>query len=218
MNNTTLGPVSISKGRTVVPFLLHPTTMPTQVAGPPPTAEETWLQAAQRGDRAAFGHIVQRYHRLILSLAYRLGGDAHLAEDVAQDTFLKAWRYLPDFRPEYDHSLRAWLCRIAHNRTIDLLRQQRPHTDLSLGHPTAAPSPLRQALTAETTLEVQAAIRRLPELSRTALILREYEEMSYAEIAAVLDIPIGTVMSRLYHARRRLAEELAPLLHTGALL
>ena len=73
--------------------------------------------------------------------------------------------------------------------------------------------PLQQVVAEESVAEVQTAIRRLPETTRSALILREYEGLSYAEIAAVLEIPIGTVMSRLYHARRRLAQELAPILN-----
>jgi len=175
--------------------------------------ENRWMLAAQRGDKEAFGRIVSRYHRLVISVTYRLCDDAELADDVAQDTFLRAWQHLPDFHPERDSSLRAWLCRIAHNRTIDLLRQTKPQNTLEAHDEAGEPGPLQQVVAEESVAEVQAAIRRLPETTRSALILREYEGLSYAEIAAVLDIPIGTVMSRLYHARRRLAQELAPILN-----
>lgn len=186
--------------------------MPAPTNSDHQTEETRWLLAAQRGDKAAFGKIVAQYHRLVISVTYRLCHDAELADDVAQDTFLRAWQRLPAFRPERDGSLRAWLCRIAHNRTIDHLRRRKPHDAIEPDVATDAPGPLHQLIARETSAEVQAAIQRLPETSRTALILREYEEFSYAEIAAALDIPIGTVMSRLYHARRRLAQDLAPTL------
>ena len=177
------------------------------------------LLAAQRGDKQAFGEIVSRYHRLVISVTYRLCNDAELADDVAQDTFFKAWQHLPDFHPQRDGSLRAWLCRIAYNRTIDLLRQAKPQSALENYDEVDEQEPLQQLVAQETAAEVaaavQAAIQQLPEASRAALVLREYEELSYAEIATVLDIPIGTVMSRLYHARRRLAKELAPTLSAG---
>jgi RNA polymerase sigma-70 factor (ECF subfamily) len=177
------------------------------------TEENRWLLAAQRGDKEAFGRIVTKYHRLVLSVTYRLCSDAELADDVAQDTFLRAWQRLPDFSPKRDSSLRAWLCRIAHNRTIDLLRQTKPQSTLEAYDEANEPGPLQQVVAEESISEVQAAIQRLPESTRSALILREYEGLSYAEIATVLDIPVGTVMSRLYHARRRLAKELAPILN-----
>ncbi len=176
------------------------------------TEENRWLLAAQRGDKEAFGRIVAKYHRLVISVTYRLCNDAELADDVAQDTFLKAWQRLPDFHPKRDGSLRAWLCRIAHNRTIDLLRQAKPQSTLEAYDGVDEQGPLQQLVARETVTDVQTAIQRLPESSRTALVLREYEGLSYAEIATVLDIPTGTVMSRLYHARR-LAKELAPILN-----
>ncbi len=178
------------------------------------TEENRWLLAAQRGDKEAFGKIVARYHRLVISVTYRLCNDAELADDVAQDTFLRAWQRLPDFRPERDTSLRAWICRIAHNRTIDLLRQMKPQSPLEDYDEVDEQDPLQQIIVDETVSDVQTAIHQLPESSRTALVLREFEGLSYAEIATVLDIPTGTVMSRLYYARRRLAQELAPILNT----
>ncbi len=174
--------------------------------------EQHLLSAAQKGDKTAYGLIVETYHRLVISVAFRICGDTHLAEDIAQDTFMKAWQQLPNFQAERSTSFRAWLCRIAHNRSIDLLRQNRPETELDPHLPAQTTRPDRQVERDETATEVQAAILRLPETSRTALILREYEGLSYAEIADTLEIPIGTVMSRLYHARKRLTKELTPLL------
>ncbi|RME84086.1 MAG: sigma-70 family RNA polymerase sigma factor [Caldilineae bacterium] len=179
------------------------------------TEEREWLLAAQKGDQEAFAHIVMKYHRLIVHVAYRLSGDLSLADDVAQDTFLKAWQKLPSFKPEGSTSLRAWLCRIAHNRTVDLMRRSRPDAELDPTLASAVDNPLQSVLRAELAAEVQAAIRRLPEVSRTALVLREYGGLSYAEIAAALDIPLGTVMSRLYNARKRLAQDLRHHLPEG---
>lgn len=170
------------------------------------------LQAAQKGDMSAFGELVERYHRLVVHVAYRICSDADLADDVAQDTFLQAWQRLAEFQPQRNTSLQAWLCRIAHNRTVDILRQSRPQAELGSWLPARTPLPDTLAEQNETAIEIQAAIMLLPEKSRTALILREYEDLSYAEIAEVLEIPIGTVMSRLYNARKRLVEELTPLM------
>ncbi len=172
--------------------------------------EAELIRRSQQGDEQAFGELVQRYYRLVMSIAYRLSNDPQLAEDMAQETFLKAWQALPRFRIKGEEAtgFRPWLCRIAVNTTIDEMRRQRPIADLeeSMISPITQPSEaLDRAVDAEA---VRSAIARLPERSRAALILREYEGLSYQEIAEALDIPIGTVMSRLNYARKRLREEL----------
>ncbi|HEY63072.1 MAG TPA: sigma-70 family RNA polymerase sigma factor [Caldilineae bacterium] len=174
--------------------------------------EAELIRRSQQGDEQAFGELVRRYYRLVVSVAYRLCNDPQLAEDIAQETFLKAWQALPRFhtqRKDKDStSLRAWLCRIAVNTAIDEMRRQRPTVGLeevTLPDATQATESIDQTLDAEV---VRSAIARLPERSRAALILREYEGLSYQEIAEALDIPIGTVMSRLNYARKRLREEL----------
>lgn len=193
----------------------HSTENTGNGAGPSEAELSAWLAAAQRGDKRAFGRIVEHYYRLVATVAYRLSGDAQLADDVAQDTFLRAWRSLPRFEPERQSSLRAWLCRIAHNRTVDAMRQRNP-AGLNGRHHDPGCGPQELARRAEVADAVQEAILRLPEHCRTALVLREYEGLSYSEIAAALDIPIGTVMSRLHSARRRLAVELQSLVEAGA--
>ena len=175
------------------------------------TDERALLRAAQAGDKAAFGHLVRRYHRLVAGVAYRMSGDAALADDVAQDAFLRAWQRLDDLRPERDGALRAWLCRIAHNRTVDALRR-RPAEPLDEHRPDPSPPVQAHAERAEVRDAVQAALLRLPPHHRAVIVLREFEGLGYAEIADVLAIPVGTVMSRLHHARRRLADELAPFM------
>jgi RNA polymerase sigma-70 factor (ECF subfamily) len=147
---------------------------------------------------------------MVLAVAYRLCGDAALAEDIAQDAFIRVWDRLSTFRPE--GNFKGWLCRIATNLTIDALRRKKPTVDVDGQRAILeAPSdrPEVAALKSERALLVRAAILRLPEQSRATLVLREYEGFSYREIADTLDIPLGTVKSRLNDARQRLRAELA---------
>jgi RNA polymerase sigma-70 factor (ECF subfamily) len=183
-------------------------------AGARHAAELDLIAAAQAGDASAFRGIVERHHRLVAGLAYRLSGDADLADDVAQETFVRAWRGLARFEPRRPGSLRSWLCRIAHNLTMDALRRRRSEP-LTSERPDHGLSPFEAASRSETGAAVRQAVLQLPDHLRAAIVLREYEEMSYAEIAAVLEIPIGTVMSRLHSARKRLADDLAPLFNSG---
>jgi RNA polymerase sigma-70 factor (ECF subfamily) len=144
-------------------------------------------------------------------VVYRLCGDTHLAEDAAQEAFIRAWLHLPSFRPQ--SSLRNWLYQIAVNIALDALRREKkvsPGKFDELPLASLDPEPEAAMLQAERKTQVQKAILALPPSSRAVLILREYEGMSYQEIASALDIPIGTVMSRLNFARCRLKEILAP--------
>src|SRR5262245_25709667 len=168
-------------------------------------SEANWVRRAQAGDQDAYGQLVARYQRLVVSIGYRQGLDLAEAEDMAQETFVKAWLALPRYEPALG-TWRAWLCRIAVNQSIDLLRRGRPSQALDEWLPDPARGPAEQA---ENDLQAQAvrrALAQLPPASRAALILSEYHGLSYAEIAAALDIPLGTVMSRLHYARRRLRE------------
>ena len=164
---------------------------------------------SQRGDKDAFGELVRRYQRLAVSIAYRMSGDAMLAEDAAQDAFLRAWQRLASFEYRGAGSFRAWLCRIVTNMTTDLLRKARPTAPIEALSLPGGVRPDEAHLRQEQAQTVRAAILRLPQASRVALILREYEGLSYREIAEALDIPMGTVMSRLSYARNKLREELA---------
>ena len=134
-------------------------------------------------------------------------GNVELAEDAAQDAFIQAWLNLSSFRP--GTSLRNWLYRIAVNAALDVLRREpkAPSLDvesLSMADPLAGPE--AAFLQKERTVIVQQAILSLTEASRAVLVLREYGGLSYQEIASALDIPLGTVMSRLNYARDRLKE------------
>ncbi len=167
--------------------------------------EQDWIARAQAGDKTAYGQLVQRYRRLVVSVAYHHGLDLVAAEDAAQETFVKAWLALPRYRESLG-SLRAWLCRIAINTAQDTHRRERPVQELDEEIMDNKNNPVEQAETHATATAVRHALDQLPAASRAALILREYEGMSYAEIASALDIPIGTVMSRLNFARSRLRE------------
>ncbi len=170
-----------------------------------PNDETECIARAQSGDKAAYGQLVQRYRRLVVSVAYHHGLDLAEAEDAAQETFVKAWLALPRYR-EAIGSLRAWLCRIAINTARDAHRRERPVQELDEQMMDRDNNPAEHAEKNAEAMAVRRALDRLPDASRAALILREYEGLSYSEIATALGVPIGTVMSRLSFARGRLRE------------
>jgi RNA polymerase sigma-70 factor (ECF subfamily) len=173
--------------------------------------ETALIEKAQKGDRNAFGELVRHHHPGVVNVVYRMCGDVELAEDAAQDAFIRAWLNLSSFRP--GTSLRNWLYRIAVNVALDTLRRapKKHFADLeTLALPDPEAGPEAAFLQKERTVIVQQAILSLTEASRTVLVLREYSGLSYQEIASTLDIPLGTVMSRLNYARDRLKELLIP--------
>lgn len=185
----------------------------TQDTHPDPNDEAVLLARSRAGDKEAFGALAQRYCSFAVGVAYRMTGSSQLAEDLAQEAFIKAWRKLPQFRG--DCSFRVWLGRIVTNTALDYLRRQNPEQPLDeavLPAPPAEEAPLRHLEREELRQLVRQAVLSLPAQCRIALILREYEGLSYREIAEMLDIPMGTVMSRLHYARQLLRERLAPLL------
>jgi len=167
--------------------------------------EADWISRAKAGDQEAYGKLVARYQRLLVSIGYRQGLDLVEAEDMAQETFVKAWLALPRYQPALG-SWRAWLCRIALNQTIDRHRRARPQLELNDWLPDPGRGPAEQAERNLAGAAVRRALAQVPPASRAALILSEYHGLSYAEIAAALEIPVGTVMSRLHYARQRLRE------------
>jgi RNA polymerase sigma-70 factor (ECF subfamily) len=165
------------------------------------------VEKARNGDRAAYGELVRSHYPGVVHVVYRLCGDAALAEDMAQEAFLRAWLNLSSFRP--GSPLRNWLYRIAVNAALDVLRRRSEDSleDERMEMLTdQAPDPEAVVIEREQVAFVQKAMDALPEAARTVLVLREYGELSYQEIAAVLDIPMGTVMSRLNYARTRLRD------------
>ncbi|HVM71822.1 MAG TPA: sigma-70 family RNA polymerase sigma factor [Anaerolineales bacterium] len=169
--------------------------------------ESALIEQAQRGDRNAYGELVSRYYPGVVRVVYRLCGDTSLAEDMAQEAFLRGWTALPSFHPQ--SSLRNWLYRIAVNATLDVFRR-RPEESLEEQAaqmvPDQAASPEAAMIEKERAALLQQAMRALPEAARTVLVLREYGGLAYQEIASILEVPVGTVMSRLNYARNRLRE------------
>jgi RNA polymerase sigma-70 factor (ECF subfamily) len=185
----------------------------SMLAVPIAETETTLVVRARQGDRNAFGELVRWHHPGVVQVVYRMCGDTQLAEDATQEAFLRAWQHFDSFRP--GSSLRNWLYRIAVNAALDLLRraQEKPMAPVdSLPDRDPEPGPEAQLIRHEQRRQVQQAVLSLAETSRAVLVLREYGGLSYQEISAALDIPIGTVMSRLNHARLCLREILMPQL------
>lgn len=172
-------------------------------------SETELVNRAQNGDRNAFSELVRNHAQGVLNVIYRMCGDAHIAEDAAQETFIRAWLHLSTYRPQT--SLRNWLYRIAVNAATDLLRKEKhilPNSLEDLQLTDGQPGPESLTSQKERIVLVQKAVLALPEASRAVLVLREYEGLSYQEISSTLEIPIGTVMSRLNYARKLLKEKL----------
>ena len=185
--------------------------------------DQVLVERAQRGDRLAFEQLVQKYQRKLARLLSRFIRDPAEVEDVAQETFIKAYRALPSFRG--DSAFYTWLYRIGTNTAKNFLVAQgrRAPTSTSFDSEEAETfddgDQLRDINTPESVLHskqigetVNAAMEALPEELRTAIVLREIEGLSYEEISRIMDCPIGTVRSRIFRAREAVAAKLRPLL------
>lgn len=170
--------------------------------------EFDWIARAQRGERAAFGELAGRHRAGVINVVYRMCGDPALAEEAAQEAFLRAWQNLHRYNPRF--AFRNWVYRIALNAALDALRRE-PKTAPVATEALAAggPGPEAALERKEQIAAVRRAVLELPPASRAVLVLREYEALTYQEIAEALDIPIGTVMSRLNYARAQLRRALA---------
>jgi len=175
----------------------------------PVETELDLIRKAQKGDRWAFGQLVHHHREGVINVVYRMCGDAALAEDAAQEAFVRAWTHLPRYKPR--SPFRNWLYRIAVNVARDALRRERPSVDIeSVVVASPERGPQAAAEVEESSQKVRQAVLDLPPASRSVLVLREYEDLSYREIADTLGIPIGTVMSRLNYARGLLRQTLTP--------
>lgn len=188
--------------------------------------DQQLVERTQRGDKHAFELLVAKYQRRLGRLISRFVRNAAEAEDVTQEAFIKAYRALPAFRG--DSAFYTWLYRIGINTAKNhLVAQGRrvPTTttfdadeaedfeDASLLHEVATPE--NELMSKQVVEVVNASLQELPDDLRTALTLREVEGLSYEEIAAVMDCPIGTVRSRIFRAREAIAANLRPLLGTS---
>jgi RNA polymerase sigma-70 factor (ECF subfamily) len=177
--------------------------MPEAVRIPAVTEPELVLQA-QQGDRGAFGQLVERHAPMVRRVTRAVLGNADDADDAAQDAFLSAWTALGRFDPAAP--LGPWLSRIALNAARDLLRRRRVRSSEPLPPTLAAPGENPERETERRLLHerLDRALGGLSERQRVALVLFEVEGYAHAEIAALLDVPEGTVRSDVFHARRRL--------------
>ena len=181
------------------------------MSGQPAETELELIAKAQQGDRQAFGELVRSHREGVVNVVYRMCGDVNLAEDAAQEAFIRAWQHLPNYRPR--SPFRNWVYRIATNVALDFLRRERETVNLdTLSLVSSDEGPEAMVERGERGERVRQAVLALPLASRAVLVLREYEGLSYREIADTLGIPIGTVMSRLNYARNRLRQSLAPYL------
>jgi RNA polymerase sigma-70 factor (ECF subfamily) len=183
------------------------------------------VERVQRGDRSAFDVLVLRYQQKVLKLIMRYVRDAMEAEDVAQEAFIKAYRALASFRG--DSAFYTWLYRIAINTAKNSLvsTKRRPidyHLDLQdpeqyalQARLTDGETPEHLVLTDEIRETVNGAMAELPEDLRTAIVLREIDGLSYEEIAAAMDCPVGTVRSRIFRAREAIDRKLRPIFAAG---
>ena len=187
--------------------------------------DEDLVLRVQQGDKSAFDFLVIKYQHKIIQLVNRYVKDPSEAQDVAQEAFIKAYRALGNFRG--DSAFYTWLYRIAINTAKNyLVSRSRRSSDYQVDIQDAealenAPqlqgmeTPERLLLNQEIIDTIKTAIDKLPEEMRTAIMLREFEGMSYEEIAEAMDCPVGTVRSRIFRAREAIDNKLNPLLEHG---
>jgi len=213
-----------------MPVALSPECHPPirRTAMPEPDVDILLVERARRGDNAAFEMLVVKYQRRIERLISRMVRDADLVQDVAQETFIRAYRAMPNFRG--DSAFYTWLYRIAINTAkkalADLKRDplvsegslsrgedgdetSRVENELSDGE-----TPEALLASKEIAAVVNSAIEALSEDLRQAITPREIEGLSYEEISDMMNCPIGTVRSRIFRAREAIAAKLRPLLDT----
>jgi RNA polymerase sigma-70 factor (ECF subfamily) len=180
---------------------------------------------AQQGRDSAFRELIRRYERPVFSLIYRMVRDRELAEDLAQDTFIKVLNHIDRYRPEF--KLSSWLFKIANNVAIDHLRRRQLDTVSIDGSPHAQTQDAIEATSfdvvgqQESALDemearelggaIERAIATLRPEYRSCIMLRHVEGRSYEEIAATLDLPLGTVKTYIHRARHELRKELEHL-------
>jgi RNA polymerase sigma-70 factor (ECF subfamily) len=177
-----------------------------------PEPDPDVLARAKRGDREAFGDLVDVYARLIFNVAYRMTGRSDEAADLSQEIFLRAYRNL--HLHDGERPFGPWLYRLGHNLGINWVTRRRP-TPLPLDARTerggalhepadAAPDAPAQAEAGERAVQVRAAVLRLPPEQRAIITLHYFQGLSYEELVETLELPLGTVKNRLFRARSAL--------------
>jgi len=170
--------------------------------------ERALIRSAQRGDLAAFGRLVANHQQAVYNIAHRVIGNRQEAEDVAQETFVKAHKALTRFDPQ--RPLAPWLYRIATNTALNWIKRHRRETLLSEEVQLAdtAPSPESQVIASEAANRLRAAVATLPDNYQAVIELRHFQGLSYQEMSEALGVPLSDVKSWLFRARRRLRKVL----------
>ncbi len=191
----------------------------------PNASDVAVVRRALGGTEAAYRELVRRYQRPVFSLLYRMVRDRELAEDLAQDTFVKVLNALDSYRTEYKFS--SWVFKIANNTAIDHLRRRAldtlslegardatsadraEATSIQVGDPSE--TPLEELEARELGTAIEAAIGRLRPEYRSCIVLRHVEGRSYEDVAEILGLPLGTVKTYIHRARAELRSSLAPI-------
>ncbi len=174
--------------------------------------ENVWLEQARQGDKAAFGKLIEAYQIPVYNLAYRMLSNPGEAEEAAQEAFIRAYTRLETYNPA--HKFSTWMLSITSNYCIDIIRKRRalllsideplpPHPAL-MSDKRKGPEP--QLLMGEQQELVQSLLQELAPDYRQAVVLRYWYDMSYEEIAEMMDTTVSAIKSRLFRARRQLAE------------
>jgi RNA polymerase sigma-70 factor (ECF subfamily) len=180
------------------------------------TGDAELIGRFRAGDSSAFDEIVARYERRVFAIALRICRHHEDARDVTQDVFVTALRSLSAFRGEAQ--LATWLHRVTVNAALDLVRRrgrrEGPGLDEVGDRPASEPGPESAAIESVRAREVHLALGRIADDQRAVIALHDLQGLDYSEVAAALDVPVGTVKSRLHRARLALAKELGHLRET----
>jgi RNA polymerase sigma-70 factor, ECF subfamily len=181
------------------------------VKAPEKYEDSELIHRSQAGDTEAFGELVTKYRAKIYTMLYGMVRNENDAWDLAQEGFLQAWRSIHKF--EGRSSFYTWLYSLTVNLAIDSLRRKgrRVEVEIDDAIPSSLPSPRANYRFTEIRLHINAALAQLSPEHRAVIVLKEIEELQYQEIADMLNISIGTVMSRLFYGRRKLQSILRPL-------
>ena len=179
--------------------------------------DATLIKEFLQGNEAAFEELVYGYEKKLYSLCYHYSGNQEDALDLVQEAFLRVYRFLPKFRS--DASFSTWIYRLTVNVCLDFLRKKKPVLAFSIDQPLSledgdvsreiaddTDTPLAILEKKEARQEIRKAIESLPQEQRVPIVLKEFQGLSYAEIAAVLRIPVGTVRSRISRGRLKLKD------------
>jgi RNA polymerase sigma-70 factor, ECF subfamily len=203
-----------------------PVAMEIKPVNPERAIDQKLVEKAQKGDKRAFGILVEKYHKKLTRLLARMVRDQSEIEDIVQDSFIKAYRAINNFRG--DSAFYTWLYRIgintAKNHLVSLGRRPKAMNDVEIedvenfedGQELRnLETPENSMMTKEIATTVNDTIESLPDELKEAISLREMDGLSYEEIAELMQCPIGTVRSRIFRAREAIAEKLKPLIETS---